>query len=394
MTALPSWATRKVPEPVVLGGGIFLGIVLRALQIATSIGTVDASNWLRHILYVDQLGVLGCYPASRLINHPTFGLEIAYWSWKIGGQLGLHFFDAFRILTSAADVVTALALVAVARHVGAKAVWVALAFFLSPAAIFISAFHCNSDPIMVMFIVLALLATVKERPVLAGVLIAGAVGVKIIAFAALPLLLFGFRGWKARLRFLAAAAVIGAIVFVPPVVVSGWVAIRNIFGYTGWRGAWGVHLLLDVIGLVFPKIVPRDSSTFVTPLLILAILALWGVEAWRAWRGEIEPRRMVRVVGLAFLLVLFLGPGFGVQYLMWLLPYPALVLRRAPTLILHGLISAFLFAVYTSWSHGWPWLWAKGSTNPAWVAIFGLVVWAAIGWAAAVNARALYARAS
>ncbi|HET8775019.1 MAG TPA: glycosyltransferase 87 family protein [Thermoanaerobaculia bacterium] len=394
MTALPSWATRTVPERAVLAGGIVLGVILRAVQIATSIGTVDASNWLRHVLYVDQLGVLRAYPASRLINHPTLGLEVAYWSWKVGGALGLHFFDTFRILMSAADVVTALALVALARHVGMKPVWVALVFFLSPASIFISAFHCNSDPLMVMFIVLALLATVRQRPIAAGLLIAAAVGIKIIAFAALPLLLFGFRGWKARVQFLLASAVLGAIVFVPPVIASGWIAIRNVFGYTGWRGAWGFHLALNIIGFVFPQIVPKDSSTFLTPLLILAMLALWVVEARRAFHGGLEPQRLIRVTGLAFLLVLFLGPGFGVQYLMWLLPYPAFFLRRTQTLILHGLISAFLFAVYTSWSHGWPWLWASGSTNPVWVGVLGLVVWAAIGWAAASNARAIYARAS
>ena len=391
--ALPNWATRTVPERAVLAGGIAFGVILRALQIATSIGTVDASNWFRHILYVEQLGVLRSYQASRLINHPSFGLEIAYWSWKIGGKLGLHFFDAFRILTSAADVVTALALVAIARRVGMKPAWVALVFFLSPASIFISAFHCNSDPLMVMFVVLALLATMQGRPILAGVLIAAAVGIKIIAFAALPLLLFGFRGWKARAKFLGAAAVVGAIVFVPPVIASGWIAIRNVFGYTGWRGAWGIHLLLNVIGLVFPQIVPEDSAIWITPLLIVAMLGLWAVEAWRARDSAIEPERLIRVVGLAFLLVLFLGPGFGVQYLMWILPYPALLLRRVPTLIVHGLLSAFLFAVYTSWSHGWPWLWASGSSNPPWVAMLGLVAWAAIGWAAATNARALYARA-
>ena len=35
-----------------------------------------------------------------------------------------------------------------------------------------------------------------------------------------------------------------------------------------------------------------------------------------------DSTRLLHVTGLAFLIVLFLGPGFGVQYLMWLLPYP------------------------------------------------------------------------
>jgi hypothetical protein len=119
-----------VPERV-LASGVVFGVILRALQTATSIGTIDAFNWLSHIRYVHQFGVLRCYHASGLINHPTLGLEIAYWSWRLGTRLGMQFFDVFRILMGAADVVTALALVAIARRVGVNAVWVALVFFLS-----------------------------------------------------------------------------------------------------------------------------------------------------------------------------------------------------------------------------------------------------------------------
>jgi hypothetical protein len=375
-----SWATRKLPESAVLVAGLALGVVLRAVQIATSIGTVDASNWLRHVLYVDQLGVLRVYQTSWLVNHPTLGLEIAYWTWKIGGKFGMHFFDTFRILTSVADVATALALYALGRRIGGETgVWLALTFFLSPAAIFISAFHCNTDPIMVMFVVLALLATVTRRPILAGVLVALAIGTKIIAFAALPLMFFAFRGWKDRSRFLGAAAAIGAVIFVPPVVVSGWVVIRNIFGYTGWGGAWGIPLVARLAEVAVP----------VTPILLAALIALWSAEAWKG-AGNVE--RLPRSTGLAFLLVLFLAPGFGVQYFHWILPYPALLLRRWAAVLLHALVSVFLFLIYTSWSGGWPWLWANRGTNPSWMGMFGLVVWAGIGAAAFVGARGLDAK--
>ncbi len=366
-----------MPESAVLAGGLVLGAVLRAVQIATSIGTVDASNWLRHVLAVDQLGVLRAYEASRLVNHPAFGLEIAYWTWKLGGKFGMHFFDTFRIVTSLADLVTALALYVLGRRIDVeRSVWLALVFFLSPASIFISAFHCNTDPILVMFVVLALLATVRQRPVLAGLLIGLATGTKIIGFVALPLLLIALRGWKARAWFLAAAGIVGAIVFVPPVVVSGWVVIRNIFGYTGWGGAWGIPLLARLAGTAAPM----------TPILLAALLALWGAEAWKG--GETE--RVPRTSGLAFLIVLFLAPGFAVQYFHWILPYPALLLRRWAALVLHALISTFLFLVYTSWSGGWPWLWANRGTNPPWVGMFGLVVWAAIGVGVIASVRSLY----
>lgn len=352
-----------------LGAGLLFGALLRAVQIATSIGTVDASNWLRHVLYVHQLGVLRSYQASPLINHPPFGLELAYWSGRLGGMIGLQFFDALRIVTSAADLVTALALYFIARRAGGG-VWVALVFFLSPAAIFISAFHCNTDPVMAMFVVLSLLAAMRQRPILSGLFIGLAVGTKIIAFAALPLLLFSFRTWAERLRFAGAAAAVGAIVFVPAFVVSGAVAVRNIFGYTGRAGAWGLTFVLP--------------AGIVTPLMILALLALW---IFAARRGALDGERLPRLAGLAFLLVLFLGPGFAMQYFHWILPYPALLLGRRGAVAVHALISAFLFLVYTIWADEWPWLWAGLTVHPPWVDWLGVAVWLAIGWTLARGLR-------
>jgi len=393
----PNVLSRQIvlSERAILLIGLAAGAVLRIVQIATSIGSVDAYFWTRHVEFVEKFGVLGAYHVSRVINHPPFALGIALVTKRLGALIGLQLYDSFRILQGVADVVTALALLALARRLGRDdGVWIALVFFLSPAVIFISAFHCNSDPLMVMFIVLAILAVVDQRPILAGVLIGAACGIKIIAFPVLPLLLFGFRGWKARVQFLVTAVVVGALIFVPPVVVSGWVAIRNIFLYTGWRGAWGIPLVIDIIGFAFPRIVPDDPGGLVTPLLILAILTLWSVEAWRALKREdMDSTRLLHVSGLAFLIVLFLAPGFGIQYLLWLLPYLAFMFRRKAVLILHGVISIFVFWLYTSWAREWPWLYADGGHNSPWVGMFGLVVWVAIGWAVVTSSRALYRNA-
>ena len=393
----PNVLSRQIvlSERATLLIGLAAGAVLRLIQIATSIGSVDSYFWTRHVEFVEKFGVLGAYHVSRVINHPPFALGIALVTKRLGALAGLQLFDSFRALQGVADIVTALALVAIARRLGREdGVWIALVYFLSPATIFISAFHCNSDPLMVMFVVLAILAVVEQRPILAGLLIGAACGIKIIAFPVLPLMLFGFRGWKARVQFLITSAVVGALIFVPPVVVSGWVAIRNIFLYTGWRGAWGIPLVINILGFAFPQIVPKDPGSLVTPLLILAMIALWSVEAWRALKREdMDATRLVHVSGLAFLVVLFLAPGFGIYYLLWFLPYLAFLFPRKVVLILHALVSIFVFWLYTSWAQEWPWVYAQGGHNSPWVGMFGLVVWIAIGCAVVASSRALYRRA-
>ena len=398
MTSLPPslqrWATQTVPERALLAGGLVLGVILRIVQLGTSIGSVDAYFWTRHLEFVEKFGVLRAYHVSTVINHPPFGLGVALWTKRLGTMLGLQFFDSFRILQSTADLVSAFALIALARRIGQETkVWVALFFFLSPAAIFISAFHCNSDSLMVMFIVLAVFCAVEQRPILAGLLIGAACGIKIIAFVALPLLLFGFRGWRARLQFLVTAALVGALIFVPPVVATGWVAIRNIFGYTGWRGGWGFPLVIGILGFAFPTLVPEDRGALMTPLLIVALLSLWAVEAWRALRRhEVDPNRLPHVTGLAFLIVLFLAPGFGVQYLVWPLPFLPFLLRRRGALVVNGAMSIFAFWLYTSWAQGWPWVYADGVNRSPLPGMFGLVTWGAIAWAAISSWRSLYGR--
>lgn len=363
--------------------GLIAGSVARLVQLATSIGSVDSYFWTKHVELVEKHGLFKAYLAAKVLNHPPFALEIALWTGRAGRQLGLQLFDSFRLLQCIADVVTALALVRLARKLPHQpAVFAGLAFFLSPAVIFVSAFHCNSDPLMMMFLVLAIVAVVEERPLAAGVLAGAAVGIKVIALAALPLLFLGCRGKKGRALFAAAAAIAGAVIFVPAIVASGMVVVRNIFGYTGWRGGWGLPLIADLLGF---------TSGFVTPLLVASLLALWGAETWRTWnRGTMEPQRVAQLTGLAYLLVLFFASGFLPHYILWFLPFLALMYARRTALALHALMSVFLFWLYTSWAGEWPWVYAPGGNHAPYVAIFGMLVWAAIGAAALMTIRTLY----
>lgn len=381
---MTSWATRRVElsERVALLLGLVSGAVLRIVQIATSIGSVDAYFWTRHVELVEKHGVFDAYRVTKVMNHPPFGLEIALWTKRLGALLGLQFFDAFRALQCIADVVTALALLRLARRAAhERPVWVALVFYLSPATIFISAFHCNSDPLMMMFVVLAIVAVTEEHPIAGGLLIGAAVGIKIIALAALPLLFLGCRGVRARVSFTAAAAVTGAAIFLPAILARGEVVIRNIFGYTGWKGGWGLPLVASLAD---------RSAKFVMPLLVGSLLALWAAEAWRR---SIAPARLPCVIGLAFLLVLFFATGFMPHYFFWFLPFLGLLFAPRGALVLHALASVYLFWLYTSWAGEWPWVYAPGGKSSVAVGMFGLVVWAAIGFAAFASTRALYRRA-
>ena len=361
---------------------IAAGVVLRALHTVTSLGSADSLTWVQNILTMERAGgVLRAYFEDRGLNHPPLSLAIARAVSEVSKLAGVEFQDAFRLLQTLADVVTALAL---ARLAG---LYAATLFMLSPAAIFITGFHCQSDPMMTMLVVLAVVATVEKRALPAGIAIGCAAGIKIIALVALPLLLLRFRG-RDVLRYLGAAAAVGALVFGPAIAVTGTVMLRNVFLYTGLSAGWGLKFVLWPLLRDFAELRPMLP---LLPLLLLAALAaLWFAELRRR-NDEDDRLRVARIVGTALLLVLVLAPAFGVQYLFWPLPFLALVLRRTEALALHGIISAFLFAMYTTWSGGWPWWFGshKAGAPAVWWARW---VWIALLLALSVSVWRLYMR--
>lgn len=347
-------------ERRILMAVIAAGVVLRVLHVATSMGSADSVTWMRNVLATERHGILGAYLHDPGLNHPPLALAIARAMSEAGALIGVQFNDMFRLLQTVADVVTTLAL---ARLAG---LYAASLFMLSPAAIFISGFHCQSDPLMTMFLVLAITA---RRPLICGVLIGLAAGIKIIALVALPLLLLRFRG-RELVHYLGAAFLTIALVFAPAVAATGTVVLKNVFGYTGLSVSWGLNYVLRLS----PGM--RQLMTFA---LLAALALLWF---WQLRRRD-DP---ARPIGIALLLVLVLAPGFGVQYLFWILPFLALLLRRWEALALHAVISAFLFAMYTAWSGEWPWWFGIHSAGIAGVQ-WALFVWIALVIALVVSVK-------
>ncbi len=359
---------------------IVTGTLLRILQTATSLGSLDAMLWYRFAEILDRVGVLRAYGETTLMNHPPLVLAIARVTNAIGVVCGLEFQDSFRLLQIAADVVTAFVLVRIVQRVNV-APYAPLMFFLSPAVLFISAFHCNSDPLMMMFVAIATALALEERPVIAGLALACAVGIKIVPLLIGPLFLIALRGKRTRLQFLGACISGAAIIFGPALVVSGWTFVQQVFGYTGFVRAWGIPLLAHVLQATTGVQLPLGWLPFA---LVSALAGLW----W--FNRSAEPVRLPALIATTYLIALFLAPGFGVQYLYWPLPFLAFALPRRAALAFHALVSLYVFALYTVWSKGWPWWFADSPGSPQVAELLSkgsLVVWAGMGVAAVMAVR-------
>lgn len=374
---------------------LLAGLIVRLALTTTSIGTNDVIFTIMWARLADQYGIAHAYAQNHDLNHPPLSLLTFHLMDLAARRIGIEYTDVFRLVQIAADVVTAAALVRIARLRGVDARAVSLMFWLSPAAIAISAFHCNTDSAMVALTTIAVMLALEGHTTWSGVVLALATGIKIVPLLILPIFLIAIR--RRRASFLAAFAAVVFVIFVPARLIGGPAVWRNIFSYTGFPGKWGVTGVLYTAGTRAGAGRPFISLAYAYAsygkyVIALALVALF---AWlwqsRARTGDqTNAVVLTAAVPLAYLLAIFLAPGFGVQYLVWPLPLLPFVLPRKWALALNAAFSAYLFVAYTIWSHGFPW-WYADSVTPSplkiWVMITGIPVWLMTGAAILIAIR-------
>jgi hypothetical protein len=372
------------------------GVAVRIILIATTLGSNDAVFMMLFANLAERFGVAHAYVREHGLNHPPLSLLMMQWLARASRMMSVEFTDVLRVVQSAADALTAAALIGIGRIANVPPRRLALVFFLCPAAIFISAFHCNTDATMVALITCAVLVALRGRAAGAGLLLGLACGIKIVPLFVVP---FFFLFLQRRFRFVAAFGVTLAAIFIPSVVIAGPTVLRNIFGYDTWSGKWGLTALLLTLrqhaGGSTAERLFRSAlwyANFGKFVLLAILVALFFAYVHRALKlDETErPRLLLTAVPITYLVVLFFAPGFGIQYLDWTLPLLALALPRRWAYTALAVISAYVFATYTIWSGGFPW-WYADSIAPSplkpWVTLLGIPVWLFIGVVLAVATR-------
>jgi len=354
---------------------LLLGFAVRVLITATTIGTNDVVFKIMWARLADAHGIAHAYAFNHDLNHPPLSLLLMHGFDLAARALRLQFTDVFRYAQSVADVVSALMLVRIGRRLNVDASFLAIAYYLSPAAIFVSAFHCNTDSTMVALLLVAVMFAIDDRALLAGAFIAAAAGIKIVAFFAVPFLFVALP--RGRARFAVAFAAVSAAIFLLPAWIGGPAVLRNIFLYSGFPGKWGftaIFLALRSFPLAYAY------AIYGKYVLVAALIAffIWFL------RGDRSARALCAAVAIVYMLTIFLAPGFGVQYLIWPLPLLPIAAGKRLSLTVNAATSAYLFITYTIWSRGFPWSYADSIARTpfkAWVTILGVPLWMLIGYA-------------
>jgi hypothetical protein len=310
----------------------WLALALSALGVqlilsACSIGTNDADLFLRFAGEIRNLGVIAVYGADPLFNHPPLvGLWIRA-AAAIAAILPDPFGEAhafcfvFKLPIIASHLISAWLVWRIWRtRVGAqRATAIGAAAAWSLCGILLSAYHCNTDPIYAMFCLAAVYCMEERRAFFVGGLLLGtAINVKILPVLLIPGLLLSCGSPRDAWRFIGGLAA-GAIPFVPVLCHQPLGFVENALAYNSWINNWGVMVFLLGGRLMAGDV---DSVSAAAQWyhgtgrnLLFALIAAWAIVARVRGRWT-----RYEIAAVTFAIFLIIAPGFGVQYLVILVP--------------------------------------------------------------------------
>jgi hypothetical protein len=203
----------------------------------------------------------------------------------------------------------------------ARAAWLALA---CPLVAVHAVSGAHNDALMTGLVVAGLAMAASHRPVVAGLLVGGAVAVKVTALVALPfaLLLPGVRATATDLRRGLALAVPAAMVYAGLAVLTGTgLGLVRALSRTGDLVQWTSPPTAVGMSIGYALRVAGWDGGYrfaVDAVRLLALVALAIAVAWLWWRARrsASTAAIVNASGLAFAAVALLGPVFFPWYVL------------------------------------------------------------------------------
>ncbi len=349
MTSTPHAAPVCQSDPravrLLVGWSILVGTILRLALSAISIGTNDASIWQHIATRVAEVGLLDAYRTEQLMNHPPLPVLWARWALAVSADTWFAFVMKLPAIAADAGSIWLLARIWLGRCDVRRAGLAAIAMALSPVAILISGYHCNTDNVYAFLALLAMyLITDRQRFFLGGLVLAAAINVKLIPVLLIPGALSLCRSRRDLVRLICGLA-IGVVPFLP-LLAAPEVIRRNMLAYVPPVSEWGIALLLHDIFNHAPF--AHTAHALMEAYLslgrwaILLGVAGLSVASWRQrrWNGY-------EIGFISFALLLVLAPGFGPQYSVMVVPL-LLALSISRAWVYGALAGMFLLLAYAS----------------------------------------------
>src|SRR3984893_1578332 len=380
-------------------GLALIALMLKLMIAFNTVGTNDVATFYCFGKALNENGLEWTYRNSMYLNHPPL---IAYYVRGIYAlteqrwcqDLGIHFPFLLRLPGIIADFLVVLVLLRMTKTDLRIPTWALALFALSPVSLMVSGFHGNTDPVMVMFLMLASLSCLRGKSVWCGLFLAFSCQIKVIPLLLLPIFFFFWLSRRHAVSFSVPFVLVSLVLWVEPLLKFPALFFKNVLSYGSFWGIWGITYWLRLTNLAmfrmetfFYDISPRES--FVVTVLKLIIIAAVLMIAWR--RRNLGERALFDSAAYAWIVFFVFAPGICAQYMVWLTPF-VLVLSPVFYDSLAASSSLFLFFFYNVNAGDFRWYsiisdgrhgdWAPWSLWPWATLLIGLIVFWRRGMAA------------
>jgi|GEM_PF-1400592 len=335
-----------------LVAALIFATLIKLYLAATTIGTTDIDGFWDQLVKAQELGA-GAYrvrgPFNNPFNHPPPMIHVLKALGYVTRVSGISFRFWLRLVPIAASLgVFFIVWQLVRDRKDQFALLLALA--VCPISIMVDGYHGNTDSLMIMFVLLAIyLVETGAGAWLAGLAFGLACCVKIAPLMFVPVFILYLPHLKSRIQFALTAAVVFFVCSLP-YLLQDPIAVKNaVFGYQPVYGIWGISQLLAMFYPVHPVYAnkPYDPTgihaVFAAVLKYITIAAICVVSIWMNVKRE-RPRLFVQC-GIVVAVCLFLTSGWGMQYLVWLMPF-VIVLGLRSALIFYIVSTVYLVFTY------------------------------------------------
>lgn len=371
-------------------------LVALTLKLAIAFNTLGSNDVVTFYGYgkaLSQHSLEWTYRHRISFNHPPLTAYYLRAISRLGDstsfrESGLTFPFLLRLPGILADLVVVIAILWLARTDGRIRIpsWALALFALSPVSLMVSGFHGNTDPVMVMFLVLAAICTVRNKPVLGGLFFALSCQVKIIPLLFFPIFFFFWSSRRALVPFLLPFLLSSALLWIEPLTQFPILFFRNVLSYGSFWGIWGITYWLRLTNLSQFSVVSffhfPPLQILVTTVLKVIIVASILIIAWR--RRNLDECAFLDSLSYAWIVFFVFSPGVCTQYMIWLAPF-ILMLSTTLYVWLVTTSSLFVFFFYNVTARGLPWylaissnqlnrIWTPWGVWPWMVLIAGLVL--------------------
>jgi hypothetical protein len=359
----------------IVGALLVLALALRGFIASRSVGSNDAVTWQEFAEHIARHGLLRTYYDIDYFNHPPLMGRFSVLALRLGALLHEPFMDVFKAPIILADVAAAGLLWLIWRERGErKAAQIAVLFSFNLVSILVSAYHGNTDCLLATLCLASAYGVHREKWGWAGLALGAAINVKIVPVMLLPVFGLMLPSRRALLRFGLGLAVC-ALPFLPVVWRIWPVFYRNVFAYNSIPFRWGVPLLIESTDQTLPQLAHWLRTYYVPHARFVILGSMLLIGLLQRWRRQLNA---FEAGALALSLFLVLLPGFGVQYLAWVVP---LLFAADPEVALefsaYGGVFAFLI-YYLFWTGTRPWFSDFISDFPSPSPFVGVFAWAAL----------------